>query len=78
MNFINLSQNKYLKFKSIIFSSNNIGFDFYNSHLLKKLKKRVFDYVRENKISSKHYFSRIYINRLDANLKKNRYLINDL
>ena len=77
MNFINLSQNKYLKFKSIIFSSNDIGFDFYNLHLLKKLKKRVFDYMRENRISSKHNFSRIYINRLDANLKKNRYLINE-
>ena len=77
MNFVNLSQNKYLKFKSIIFSSNDIGFNFYNFHLLKILKKRIFDYIRENRISSKFNFKKIYINRLDSNRKKNRYLINE-
>lgn len=76
-NFINLSKNKYLQFSNIIFSSNNSDFEFYNYDLLKKLQNKILNYIRVKKIYPKNCFDKIYINRIDSNKKKDRFLINE-
>ena len=77
INFINLYLNKYLQFKSIIFSSDESSFEFYNFKLLKKLKEKILSHIRKKKIFIRNNYKKIYINRTDANIKKGRYLSNE-
>ncbi len=77
INFINLYHNKYLQFKSIIFSSDESSFEFYNFKLLKKLKEKILSHIRKKKIFIRNNYKKIYINRIDANIKKDRYLSNE-
>lgn len=76
-NFINLSQNKFLQFDNVIFCTNNSNFEFYNYDLLKKFKNKILKYIKLKKIKAKYDYKKIYIDRFDANKKKNRFLANE-
>lgn len=76
-NFINLSQNKFLQFDNVIFCTNNSNFEFYNYDLLKKFKNRILKYIKLKKIKAKYDYKKIYIDRFDANKKKDRFLANE-
>lgn len=76
-NFINLSQNKFLQFDNVIFCTNNSNFEFYNYDLLKKFKNKILKYIKLKKIKAKYDYKKIYIDRFDANKKKDRFLANE-
>ena len=60
--FINLYHNKYLQFKSITFSSDESSYEFYNFELLKKLKIKIFSYIRLKKIVTRNTFKKMIRN----------------
>jgi len=76
-NFINLSQNKFLQFDNVIFCTNNSNFEFYNYDLLKKFQNKILKYIKLKKIKAKYDYKKIYIDRFDANKKKDRFLVNE-
>ena len=69
-NFISLNNNKFSKFKKIILCSNNENFEYFNYHLLSKLKIRVLRIAKKKKVFFENKFTKIYISRSDARNKR--------
>ena len=69
-NFISLNNNKFSKFKKIILCSNNENFEYFNYHLLSKLKIRVLRIAKKKKFFFENEFTKIYISRSDARNKR--------
>ncbi len=77
-NFINFSKYKFMQFDEITLSSNNEGFEYLNHNLLSILKNKVLTEARKKFKSSKYKYKKIFISRVDANLKNKRNLKNNL
>jgi len=69
-NLISLNENKFSKFKKITLCSNNENYEYFNFHLLSKLKKKILIKANEKKIFFNNEFQKIYISRSDARNKR--------
>ena len=78
VNYISLNKTKFSQFEKIISCSNNENFEYFNSLLLFKLKKKILSKVKKKSFLQFNNYEKIYISRADALKKNNRYLKNNL
>ena len=69
-NLISLNKNKFSKFKKITLCSNNEKYEYFNYHLLSKLKNKILIKAKEKNFFLNNEFEKIYISRSDARNKR--------